>query len=84
MVPSYEAAPVLGSFLRLSSGGSLAHEGTVVPRDAAAALLNQDVRFIVLNRATSPPDLLEYVGRLPLRRIAADGDRELWLVEDRR
>ncbi|HEX6464087.1 MAG TPA: hypothetical protein VFZ98_06535 [Vicinamibacterales bacterium] len=81
MIPAYDAAPVLGTFLRLSSGEPSRDE-TPPPRDAAAgALLSQGIRFVIVNHTTAPADLVEYVTGLGLRRLAADGTRELWIVE---
>jgi hypothetical protein len=81
MVPAYEAAPVLGTFLRLSSGRSLNGETLPPPGSEAGALLSQGVRFVIVNRATAPTDLAAYVDRLGLRRLGEDGTRELWIVE---
>jgi hypothetical protein len=84
IIPAYEAAPVLGSFLRLSAGQSVARETPLPASQAVDALLSQGVRFIVVNRLTSPPDLTAYVTRLSLRRLASDDERELLIVERHR
>lgn len=81
MVPAYQAAPVLGSFLRLSSGQSLKQETSPAADFAAHALLSQGIRFVIVDRSTASADLIEYVARLRLRWLAADGTRELWMVD---
>ncbi len=83
LITSYNTAPVLGSLLRLSSGEPLAREPLTTPASAAAALHSQGIRFIVINRDTSPPDLLLYIRlALPLRLLATDGRRELYMVQE--
>jgi hypothetical protein len=83
LVAAYGAAPVLGSLLRLSSGQPLGGELMPPPAQAAAALRTQNIGFVVINRDTSPPDLLEYIRRaLPLRLLATDGGRDLYVVQD--
>jgi hypothetical protein len=82
LISAYNTAPVLGSLLRLSSGEPLAREPLTTPASAAAVLHSQGIRFIVINRDTSPPDLLQYVRlALPLRLLATDGRRELYMVQ---
>jgi hypothetical protein len=76
----YLAWPVLGSFLRLSAGGPLDREPAVTPEKGREALLSAHVRFIVLDRAAAPPDLVAYVGRLGLATLADDGRRRLLVV----
>jgi len=83
MIPAYQAAPVLGTFLRLSSGQAMDHEVQPAPDEATEALLSQGVRFVVLDRQSSPPDLVTYVNRLSLKHVAQDGYRELLMVERR-
>lgn len=83
LIIAYNTAPVLGSLLRLSSGEPLAREPIPTPASASAVLHSQGIRFIVINRDTSPPDLLHYVRlALPLRLLAADGRRELYMVQE--
>jgi hypothetical protein len=77
----YLDAPVLGSFLRLSAGGSLDAEPRPSAGAAAAALTSDGIAFIVIDRAESPPALLDYVSRLGLAPVADDGRRELLRVE---
>jgi hypothetical protein len=79
----YLGAPVLGSFLRLSAGGSLDAEPPVSADAAAAALQSDGIAFIVMDRHHSSAALLEYVRRLNLPRVADDGERELLRVERR-
>jgi hypothetical protein len=35
----------------------------------------------MLNRATAPPALVEYVGMMPLRLVAEERERSLFVVE---
>jgi hypothetical protein len=78
----YEAMPVIGSLLRLSSGGSLSDqpsEGT--PAEASARLASAGVRFVVLDTRAASPDLIRYVqSRLALRVIAEEDGRVFYDV----
>jgi hypothetical protein len=79
---AYEADAVLGPLLRLSSGSPLSHEQPVSRDQAAEALRRDQIRYVVINRATSPSDLLAFVHRsLPLRLLASDRDRDLYVVD---
>jgi hypothetical protein len=77
----YLDAPVLGSLLRLSAGGSLDAEPVIAPSVAVDALKSDGFRFVVLDRNAAAPGLVEYVRRLGLSRIGDDGRRELFVVE---
>ncbi len=79
---AFVQAPVIGELLRLSSGAALAgRESDLSPAAAAAALARFGVRWVVLDRATAPGDLVTYVeATLPLRLLERDGLRELYVV----
>jgi hypothetical protein len=78
---AYEADPLFEGLLSLSEG-----EGNSPPllpdrQLAGERLRAQGIAFVVLNRASAPPRLIDYVERvLPLTVIAEDGDRRLYLV----
>jgi hypothetical protein len=70
---AYEAMPVVGNLLRLSSGGSETEDGS------AQAL---PFRYLVLNTATASPELIQYVRSvLDMDLIAAGDGRELYAVQ---
>jgi hypothetical protein len=76
----YAALPIVGALLQLSAGGPLP---AVMPtQEQAAEILNRlGIRFIVLSR-TAPPNLKMYVAQvLPLRSIASDDERTLYMVD---
>jgi len=78
---AYDTDPVLGPLLHLSEGRPLASERVLDASGASQALLAHGFRFVMLNRETSPPDLIEYVEHgLSLRPIAADGARQLFEI----
>lgn len=78
---AYQRDPVLGVLLRLSSGAPLAAEQTTAPSAAGDSLRAQGIRFLMLNRETAPPDLIQYLEKgLPLRTIETDGARTLYEV----
>jgi hypothetical protein len=81
LAAAYQQDPVLGVLLRLSGGAPLAAQRALPPRDAATLLQREGIRFVMLNRATAPPDLVQYVeSGLPLRTIQNDADRTLFEV----
>ncbi|HEY7058061.1 MAG TPA: hypothetical protein VH458_16105 [Vicinamibacterales bacterium] len=79
----YNAMPIVGPLLRLSSGTSLRAERPDDDRMRAKQVLESlDVRFVVVTFSTSPADLLTYVDRvLPLRVVARDADHALYRVD---
>jgi len=78
---AYQQDAVLGVLLRLSAGAPLAAQQPLPPAAAGASLINQDIRFVMLNRRTAPPDLVRYVElSLPLRPLARDDERTLYAV----
>ena len=78
---AYDTDPVLGPLLHLSEGRPLGSERVLDPSGASQALLAHGFRFVMLNRETSPPDLIEYVEHgLSLRPIAVDGPRQLFEI----
>jgi hypothetical protein len=78
----YAAMPVVGSFLRLSSGGKLSDEPVVMtPREAASSLASAGIAFVVLDTRTASPDLIQYVqSGIVLRRIGEQGGRIFYEV----
>jgi hypothetical protein len=78
----YAAMPVVGSFLRLSSGGKLSDEpGVMTPREAASSLASAGIAFVVLDTRTASADLIQYVeSRIVLRRIGEQDGRIFYEV----
>ncbi len=83
VIEAYDADPLIGALLRASPPDSDAAAAGLPDRDTAARLLeSHGIRFVMLNRETAPRGLTRYVEEvLPLRRIAAEGERTLYLVE---
>jgi hypothetical protein len=76
---------LISALLRLSTPtGSREATGPPPDRESAAALLRRDgIRFVVLNRMTASPALIDYVVHdLPLTLIEDDGERSLYITED--
>jgi hypothetical protein len=67
----YDALPVVGSLLRLSSGRT----GAVAASEDAA---HSPCRYLVVNREASSSALLAYVHSLPVDRIGTDPQRDLY------
>lgn len=83
IITRYRELPVIGSVLRLSEGGTLTGERISLDRDqaltAASAL---DLRFVVVDRARTSADLRDYIHHLlPLRLLAQDDQRDVYVVE---
>jgi hypothetical protein len=77
----YAAMPVVGSFLRLSSGGTLSKEPVVTPRAAASSLASAGIAFVVLDMRTASPDLIQYVqSGIALRLIGEQDGRMFYEV----
>jgi hypothetical protein len=80
LVPKYESLPVIGTLLSLSGGAALP-PARPSPEEAGRVLADLGIRYVIVNRSTSPPALLQYVTDvLPLDRIAIEGDRMLFAV----
>ncbi len=80
---AYEADPLLAALLNLSEGDNAAGSRMALPdrQMAADRLRRNGVSFVVLNRGTASPALIQYVEQvLPLALIDRDGDRSLYLV----
>ncbi len=75
----YETNTLLSTLLRLSEGApDVALPGRTL---AAGELQANGIRFVVLNRASAPRALVDYVERiLPLIPLAHEGTRSLYLV----
>jgi hypothetical protein len=83
LVAAYERDPLLSALLRLSSRPTHAETGPPLPdRLVAARQFREDhIAFVVLNRATASPALVDYAQRvLPLQLVASDGSRSLYAV----
>jgi hypothetical protein len=80
----YLQRPVIRSLFRLSGGGDVDPADAVVsPADAARALRDVGIRYVVLNRQTAPPQLTSYLERsLPLVLARRDGARDLYVVSE--
>jgi hypothetical protein len=76
----YLTSPIFGPLLRLSAGDAAADMPLPDRNDAIDALLGADIRFLVLDRAASPPALAAFVEHLHLARIDEEGTREILLV----
>ena len=73
--------PVVGSFLRLSSGGRLSDERAADPARAASQLASLGIAYVVVDRRVASRDLVEYVeSRLALRFIAEEDGRAFYEV----
>ena len=81
----YRADPLISALLRLSAPTAASDTtGPTPDRQSAAALLRRDgIRFVMLNRTTSPPALLDYVIHdLPLTLIEEDDGRSLYVTDE--
>jgi hypothetical protein len=77
----YDGDPLLSTLLRLSGPPSTV-DAALPDRQLAGLLLRKHgIGFVMLNRATAPAALIEYVGMLPLRLIAEERERSLYVVE---
>jgi hypothetical protein len=78
----YAAMPVVGSFLRLSSGGKLSDEPVFMsPREAASSLASAGIAFVVLDIRTASADLIQYVqSGIALRLIGEQDGRIFYEV----
>jgi hypothetical protein len=75
----YAAMPVIGSFLRLSSGGPLSKEPVrLSPEGAASSLSNAGIAFIVIDTRAASPDLLHYVQADIAARLIGEEDGRLF------
>jgi hypothetical protein len=75
----YAAMPVIGSFLRLSSGGTLSQEPVrLSPKDAASSLSNAGIAFIVIDTRAASPDLLHYLQADIAARLIGEEDGRLF------
>jgi hypothetical protein len=81
VLATYETDPLLSSLLRLS-GLPATIDAALPDRQLAGLLLRRHgIAFVMLNRATAPPALVEYVGMMPLRLVAEERERSLFVVE---
>ena len=74
---AYAADRILGPLLRLSGGEPLTSLQAPDGREAVAVLLAHGFRYIIINRVTSPADLIAYVEGMGLRTVARDEQRTL-------
>jgi hypothetical protein len=78
----YAAMPVVGSFLRLSSGGKLSDEHVLMSAvEAASSLASAGIAFVVLDTRMASPDLIQFVqSGIALRRIGEQDGRIFYEV----
>ena len=83
MVANYHAMPVVGTLLRLSSGGKLSDERAILPpREAASALIAAGITFVVLDTRRASSDLSRFVqSGIALRKVGEEDDRIFYEVE---
>jgi len=83
IIAAYRSDPLLAAWLRLS-GESPDRTGPapLPPAGVAAERLRADgIAFIMLNRKTAPPELLDHTEHvLPLKMLARDDERTLYAV----
>ncbi len=79
----YDETPVLRTLLKLSGGHERDPRDEALTRDAIGdALHASGIKYVVLNRETATPGLVTFVElRIPLRRLATEGSRELFVLE---
>lgn len=79
---TYEATPVIRSFLRLSAGGQVSNDDLLLtPSQAAAHLASLGIAFIVLDTRRASSDLVRYVdSNIALHRLAAEDGRVFYEV----
>ncbi len=79
---SYESMPVVGSFLRLSSGAKISDSDLgLTPREASAKLASAGIAFVVLDTRRASADLTEYVqSRIELKRVGEEDGRVFYEV----
>lgn len=79
---AYLADPVLARLLRLSADESPSTATAPWPAHPSQHLIGLGVRYVVVNRDSSPARLTEFaLTHLRLRRLAAEGPRELYVIE---
>ena len=83
LVANYSAMPVIGTLLRLSSGGKLSEEPAILPpHEATSALIAAGIAFVVLDTRRASSDLNRFVqSGIALRRIGEEGGRVFYEVE---
>jgi len=80
---AYAADPLIDAVLALSEGRRPGDPPAPEGAAARALLRKDDIAFVMLNRETAPPALVEYVERsLPLALVAEEGPRSLYAVVD--
>ena len=82
IIRTYQAMPVIRSFLRLSSGGQPSDEDLLLTRDEAAArLATAGIAYVVLDLRRAQPDLVRYVqSQIDLRHMADEDGRVFYEV----
>ncbi|MEO8074747.1 MAG: hypothetical protein ABI818_00360 [Acidobacteriota bacterium] len=77
---TYESEPLLARVLRLSAGAPPGAEQSAPAADGAD-LIRLGIRYVVVDRAATPPGLAAYVRAWPLRLLSDDGSRSMYVVE---
>lgn len=81
VLAAYRADPLLATWLRLSGAPDAATAAPPGARLSAERLRADGIGFIVLDRSTASPALVDHVEHdLPLTRAADDGSRTLFVV----
>ena len=84
LATDYDHQPAIRTLVDLSTGRLLtADELAAAPAPVRAFLHDNDVKYVVLNRATATDQLVALAGLLSLTPVAADGRRELFSVSAR-
>jgi len=80
---SYERMPVVGSFVRLSSGEKISESDLrLTPHEGSAALASAGIAFIVLDMRRASAELVQYVqSRLALQHLAEENGRIFYEVK---
>ncbi len=79
---TYDATPVIRSFLHLSAGGQVSNDDLLLTRSQAAAhLASLGIAFIVLDMRRASADLIHYVdSNIALHRLGAEDGRVFYEV----
>ena len=81
VVSAYASDPLIDGLLTLSQGGAPSRP-LPTRLQAATWLAKNGIVFVMVNRDSAPPPLLEYVElELPVRLVASEGERFLYVVD---
>jgi len=77
----YHASPVLDTLLRLCSAEKVPPPSPAESLDAATFFKDLGVRYVVVNTEMATIETRAYVRAMPVRLVATDGPRELYVFE---